>query len=244
MQPSPENRPPDESLQPPITFASATLAGKVARTREGRISVYVADDHPIYREGLVEAVKRRPDLEFVGEASDGRTALDEILMLKPEVAVLDLMMPELTGFEVLNAIQRESLETRVVVLSAASDSEAVFKAVAEGAVAYIPKEADRERVCDAIAAAARGEVVLSPEIHAELASEIRTRGKEEKVTLSPREQEVLRLTAEGLSAPEIGFQLHVSAATVKTHMQNAYEKLGVSDRAAAVAEAMRQGILE
>ncbi len=204
----------------------------------------MADDHPIYREGLVEAVKRRPDLEFIGEASDGRTALEEIQSLKPEVAVLDLMMPELTGFEVLHAIQREALDTRVVVLSAASDSEAVFKAVAEGAVAYIPKEADRERVCDAIAAAARGEVVLSPEIQAGLASEIRTRGKEERVALSPREQEVLKLTAEGLSAPEIGFQLHVSAATVKTHMQRAYEKLGVSDRAAAVAEAMRQGILE
>jgi two-component system nitrate/nitrite response regulator NarL len=233
----------DDRQEPGITFSSATLEG-VARSREGRISVYVADDHPIYREGLVEAIRRRPDLEFVGEASDGRSALEEIRQLEPEVAILDLMMPELDGFEVLNAIQRDAIPTKVVVLSASTESEAVFRAVAEGAVAYVPKEADRERVCDAIAAAARGEVVLSPEIQAELASEIRTRGRDEKPALTPREREVLQLTAEGLSAPEIGFRLHVSAATVKTHMQSAYEKLGVSDRAAAVAAAIRQGILE
>lgn len=206
--------------------------------------MYVADDHPIYREGLVEAIRRRPDLELVGEAADGRTALDEIRKLKPEIAIVDLRMPELSGFEVLRAIQRDAVPTRVLVLSAASDSEAVFKAVAEGAVAYVPKEADRERVCNAIVAAARGEVVLAPEIQAGLADEIRARGREERTPLTPREQEVLALTAEGLSAPEVGYRLHVSASTVKTHMRSIYEKLGVSDRAAAVAEAMRQGLIE
>ena len=216
----------------------------VPRSSSQRVSVYVADDHPIYREGLVGAIKRRPDLELVGEASDGRAALEEIRELRPDVAVLDLMMPELSGFEVLNAIQRENLETHVVVLSASAESEAVFRAVAEGAVAYIPKEADREQVCDAVVAAARGEVVLSPAIQEGLASEIRLRGREERMPLTAREQDVLRLTAEGLSAPEIGFKLHISAATVKTHMQSVYGKLGVSDRAAAVAQAMRQGLLE
>lgn len=209
-----------------------------------RITVYLADDHPIYRAGLVEAVKNRPDLELVGEATDGRTALAEIRELAPAVAVIDLAMPELSGFEVLNAIQRDKLGTQVVVLSASTESENVFKAVAEGAVAYVPKEADREEVCDAIAAASRGSVVLSPEVQAGLASEIRLRGKEERTPLTPRESDVLTLTAEGLSAPEIGFKLHISAATVKTHMQSVYEKLGVSDRAAAVAEGMRQGLLE
>jgi two-component system nitrate/nitrite response regulator NarL len=232
------------TVEPEAELASGTLGHPVPRTRKDRITVYVADDHPIYREGLAGAVRRRPDLELVGEGADGRTALEEISALVPEVAVLDLNMPELSGFEVLNAIQRDGIATNVVVLSAAGDSEAVFRAVAEGAVAYVPKEADRERVCDVIAAAARGEVILSPEIQAELASEIRNRGREQRTPLTPREREVLILTADGLSAPEIGFQLHVSAATVKTHMQSAYEKLGVSDRAAAVAAAMRQGILE
>jgi two-component system nitrate/nitrite response regulator NarL len=229
---------------PEAAPASGTLGADVSRTRKGRISVFIADDHPIYREGLAGAVRLRPDLELVGEAADGAAALAEIRALVPEVAVLDLNMPELSGFEVLNAIQRDGIETNVVVLSAAGDSGAVFRAVAEGAVAYVPKEADRERVCDAIAAAARGEVILAPEIQAELASEIRSRGREERAPLTPREREVLILTADGLSAPEIGFQLHVSAATVKTHMQSAYQKLGVSDRAAAVAAAMRQGLLE
>lgn len=219
-------------------------ARPVARSGQTRVRVYVADDHPIYREGLVGAIKRRPDLDLVGEASDGRSALEEIRELVPDVAVLDLAMPELSGIEVLSAIQRDKVDTRVVVLSASAESETVFRAVAEGAVAYVPKEADREQVCDAIVAASRGETVLSPEIQEGLASEIRMRGREERTPLTPREQEVLKLTAEGLSAPEIGFRLHVSAATVKTHMQNVYGKLGVSDRAAAVAEAMRQGLLE
>lgn len=209
-----------------------------------RITVFVADDHPIYREGLVGALKRRPDLEVVGEASDGREALERIKELRPQVAVLDLAMPGLSGFEVLNAIQRDEIPTRVVVLSASSDSEAVFKAVADGAVAYVPKESSRDEVCEAILAASRGEVVLSPGVQVGLANEIRSRGREQRSNLTPREGEVLKLTAEGLSAPEIGFRLHISAATVKTHMQAAYEKLGVSDRAAAVAEAMRQGLLE
>lgn len=215
-----------------------------AASRQNRIRVYLADDHPIYRQGLADAIKGRPDLELVGEAADGRTALDEIRELIPDVSVIDLAMPELSGFEVLNAIQRDGVATKIVVLSANTESEAVFRAVAEGAVAYIPKEADREEVCDAIAAASRGDVVLSSDIQAGLANEIRLRGKEERTPLTPRESDVLKLTAEGLSAPEIGFQLHISAATVKTHMQSAYEKLGVSDRAAAVAAAMRQGLLE
>lgn len=224
-----------------VEYPQRTVASAKSKSR---IRVYLADDHPIYRQGLVDAIKARPDLELIGEASDGRTALDEIRKLVPDVSVVDLSMPELSGFEVLNAIQRDGIDTKIVVLSANTESEAVFRAVAEGAVAYIPKEADREEVCDAIAAASRGTVILSSEIQAGLASEIRLRGKEERTPLTPREGDVLKLTAEGLSAPEIGFQLHISAATVKTHMQSAYEKLGVSDRAAAVAAAMRQGLLE
>ena len=215
-----------------------------------RVTVFVADDHPIYREGLVEALKRRDDLEIVGEASDGPEALERIRELQPQVAVLDLAMPGMSGFEVLNAIQREGLPTKVVVLSASTDSEAVFKAVAEGAVAYVPKESSRDEVSEAILAASRGEVVLSPDVQGGLVNEIRSRGTATggagggASALSPRESEVLKMTAEGLSAPEIGFRLHISSATVKTHMQAAYEKLGVTDRAAAVAEAMRQGLLE
>lgn len=209
-----------------------------------RISVFVADDHPIYREGLVEAIRARPDLEIAGEADNGRDALDEIRHLKPQVAVLDLSMPELTGFDVLNAIQSEELPTRVVVLSASDESESVFRAVAEGAVAYVPKDSGRDDVCDAIAAASRGEVVLAAGVQSGLADQIRGRGRSGQPPLDLRERDVLRLTSEGLSAPEIGFQLHIAAAAVKELMQSAFEKLGVSDRTAAVAEAKRRGLLE
>jgi two-component system nitrate/nitrite response regulator NarL len=209
-----------------------------------RVRVFVADDHPMYREGLVRAIKERPDLELVGECADGRTALPEIRRLTPDVAVLDVRMPGLTGTEVLNAIARERIATRVVFLSAHVESELVYRAVALGAAAYLSKEADRATIFDAVAAVARGQTVLSPEIQSGLAAQIQLRETESRPVLSPREQEVLRLIAEGGSAPEIARRLHLSPSTVKTHLQSLYEKLGVSDRAAAVAAAMRAGLLE
>lgn len=206
--------------------------------------VLIADDHPLYRDAVVRTVKHRPDLELVGEAADGRAALESIRALAPDVAVLDLRMPELDGLQVLNALQREQRPTRVLVLSAFLESALIFDAVAAGAAAYLSKDADRDRIADTIAAVARGETVLPAEVHAALAEQIRARGRPERPTLSERESEVLRLVAEGLSAPEIGRRLHLSAATVKSHLQSLYDKLGVSERAAAVAEAMRRGLLE
>jgi two-component system, NarL family, nitrate/nitrite response regulator NarL len=204
----------------------------------------VADDHPLYRDGMVRAIKERPDLELVGEAADGRAALDMVAELQPDVAVLDLRMPELDALQVMNAIKRDELPTRVVLVSAFLDGSLVFQAVAAGAAAYLSKDADRNRICDAVAAVARGETVLSPEIQAGIAEEIRARGRTDRPALSEREREILVQIADGRSAPEIAKQLYLSPATVKSHLQNLYEKLGVSDRAAAVAEAMRRGLLE
>jgi two-component system nitrate/nitrite response regulator NarL len=132
----------------------------------------------------------------------------------------------------------------VVFLSAYVDSAVAYRALAEGAVGFLSKEASSEAVCDAITAAARGETVLSPEVQSGIADEIRLRSAPERLSLSARESEVLALIAEGLSAPDIGKRLHLSPATVKGHLQSLYEKLGVSERAAAVAEAMRRGLLE
>lgn len=209
-----------------------------------RVRVFVADDHPVYREGVARAIKARPEFELVGEAEDGRQALERIQVLVPDVAVLDVQMPGLQGSEVLHAIKRDGVSTRVVLLSAHVDSETVYRAVASGAGAYLSKESSRERICDAVAAVARGEVVLSAEVQAGLASEIQIRERDERPALTPREHEILVLTADGHSAPDIGKQLHLSQSTVKTHLKSLYEKLGVSDRAAAVAESMRRGLLE
>jgi two-component system, NarL family, nitrate/nitrite response regulator NarL len=209
-----------------------------------RVSVVVADDHPVYREGIVRAVRERPDLELVGEVADGRGALAAIDELRPDVAVLDMRLSGLDGRQLLNAIEREELPTRVLFVSAYVDSEIVYAAIGGGARGYLSKEATRQQICDAVAAVARGDTVLAPEVHRGLAREIQLRASDDRPVLTGREREILRFTAEGLSGPEIGRRLYLSPATVKTHLQHLYGKLGVSDRAAAVAEAMRRGLLE
>ena len=145
----------------------------------------------------------------------------------------------------LEAVKRDRLGTRVILLSAHVGSEVVYQAVAAGASGYLSKEAEAGQICDAVVAVARGETVLAPQIQAALAGEIQRHADlRERPALSEREREVLVRIADGLSAPEIGAQLHLSPATVKTHLQSLYDKLGVSERAAAVAEAMRRGLLE
>src|SRR4051794_4562630 len=142
-----------------------------------RIRVVLADDHPLYRAGLVAAIKVRPDLHLVGEANHGRMALDLIKDELPDVAVLDVVMPELTGPQVLNALRRDGLDTEVLFLSASVDSQMALEAVQGGARGYLSKRADRAEICDAIVAVARGEAVLSHEVQGSLVDAIsRTNG--------------------------------------------------------------------
>ena len=213
--------------------------------RPQRVTVFVADDHPVYREGIVRAVKERPDLELVGEAADGRAALEQIKGLTPDVAVLDIRMPGLEGTQVLSAIHRDGIATEVLFISAFMEPELAYKTVAEGAKGYLSKESSRQEICDAIVTVARGGTALAAEVQAGLAQEIQQRERSDgRPELTPRESEVLHMIADGLSAPEIARRIHLSPTTVKTHLHTLYEKLGVSDRAAAVAEGMRRGLLE
>jgi len=210
-----------------------------------RVSVVVADDHPLFREGIERAVRERPDLQLVGAAADGREALAQIRELTPQVAVLDVRLPDLDGLQVLNAVVRDGLPTRVLFLSASGDPEVVYRAVQGGAAGYFRKEADRDAILNGIAAVASGCTAIEPELQAGVFDQIRLRGtSEERPILTAREREVLALMADGLSGPQIAQRLIVAPPTVKTHQARLYEKLGVSDRAAAVAEAMRRGLLE
>ena len=209
------------------------------------IRVAVADDQPLVRAGFGALVNHHPDLELVGEAADGREALDRIKELTPDVAVLDIRMPELEGTQVLSALRRDGVATEVLFLSAFMESELAYKTVAEGAKGYLSKESSRQEICDAIITVARGGTALAAEVQAGLAQEIQDRERSDgRPNLTPRETEVLSMIAEGMSAPEIAKRIHLSPTTVKTHLHTLYEKLGVSDRAAAVAEAMRRGLLE
>ncbi len=209
-----------------------------------RIRVILADDHPLFRDGLARRIAERPELELIGEASDGADALVAIRELRPDVAVLDIKMPRVDGIRVAEVVGRDQPETKVVMLSAYLESVLVFKALAVGARAFLSKDADRREVCEAIIAVARGEVVLPLGLHPGLVGEIRARGAMDVPSLTVREREVLALVAAGDSAPQIARRLHLSTGTVKTHLQHLYEKLGVNDRAAAVAEAMRRGLLQ
>jgi two-component system, NarL family, nitrate/nitrite response regulator NarL len=209
-----------------------------------RVTVLAADSHPLYRDAISRAIKERPDLELVAQAEDGREALRAIAAMKPDVAVIERSLSKLNGEQILNAVGRDRLGTRVILIGARPPSGHVYEAIADGVAGYLTTDTDARELCEAIAAVARGETVLAPALHTGLAGEIRLRQVPDRPVLSERENETLKLVAEGLSAPDIGRRLHLSTGTVKTHLEHLYEKLGVSERAAAVAQAMRRGLLE
>ena len=209
-----------------------------------RVTVVVADDHPLYRDGVVRALSASGQVDIVGEAADGRSALAQIQEHRPDVALIDYKLPDLDGVAVANAVVRDELPTRVLLVSAFTDSGVVYHALETGAAGFVSKEARREQIVDAVLACARGENVVPPDIASGLVSEIRLRKQDDRPALTQREQEILKLIAAGKSLPEIAKDLYLGLTTVKTHVQHLYEKLGVSDRAAAVASAMRRGLNE
>ncbi len=215
-----------------------------AMSEPRKVRVVVADDHPLYREGVVRALTSSGQVEVVGEADDGQAALAEIRAQKPDVAVLDYKLPSLDGVAITHALVRDHVPTRVLLLTGHTDSALVYKALQTGVAGYLPKEARREEIRDAVLACARGENVLPESVTSGLVNEIRMRAKNDTPVLTDREREVLEFIAAGKSVPEIARELFLGATTVKTHVQHLYDKLGVSDRAAAVAEAMRRGMLE
>lgn len=207
-------------------------------------TVVVADDHPLYRAGLVDAIGERPDVALVAECAGGREAVEQILALRPDVALLDMRMRDLDGMAVLEEITRASSRTRVVFLSAYEEGEVVHGALSAGAAGYLSKETDRTEICDAVVTAGDGELVVSPNLPGVLVEYMHRRAETAKPRLGDREREVMRLTAEGLSAPEIAEALGIGATTVKTHLQRIYRKLDVTDRAAMVAKGLRLGLLQ
>lgn len=209
-----------------------------------KVRVVVGDDHPLFRDGVVRALTSSGFIDVVAEADDGRAALEAIRTHEPQVALLDYRMPGLDGAEVAAAVKRDELPTRVLLVSAHDESAIVYRALQEGAAGFLPKESTRSELVNAVLDCAKGRDVVAPSLAAGLAGEIRKRAEPEGPVLSPREREVLQMIASGSSIPAMAKQLFLAPSTVKTHVQRLYDKLGVSDRGAAVAEAMRRKLLD
>ena len=203
----------------------------------------VADDHPLYLDGIVSAVERADDLELVAACDDGRRALDAIIGEEPDVAAIDHGLPTLDATGIVEALTEAGSPTRVLVFSARLDGRGVYDAIQAGAAGYVSKSWSRSRICAAIRTVAQGRSIFAEELHDGMGAEIRRRGALAQERLTDRERQILTRMAEGMSAPQIATELYLSTATVKSHQHNLYEKLGVSDRAAAVAEAMRRGLI-
>ena len=212
--------------------------------KDARVRVVVADDHPFFRDGVTRGLNQDGRVEVVAEAENGREAIEAIRREQPDVALVDYQMPEVDGVGVVRAVIRDELATRVLVLSAHTDSALVFEALQEGAAGFLPKDARRSEIVEAVVKVARGETVVPAELAGALVGEIRLRAQPSAPVLSERERQVLQAFARGQSVPQVAAELMIGVSTVKTHTQRLYEKLGVSDRAAAVAEAMRRGLLE
>jgi DNA-binding NarL/FixJ family response regulator len=204
------------------------------------IRLLIADDHPVVRDGLRGMVAAEQDLEVVGEAATGGEALALVPRVRPDVALVDLRMPELDGVATIRALRERHPDVRVLVLTTFDSDRDVVSAIEAGATGYLLKDAPRAELFRAIRAAARGEAVLAPAAATRLVGQLR---QPATPPLTARELQVLRLIAKGATNREVATRLHVSEAMVKTHLVHAFGKLGVSDRTAAVAVALERGLL-
>jgi DNA-binding NarL/FixJ family response regulator len=206
----------------------------------GPIRLLIADDHPVVRDGLRAMLATQPDMELVGEAATGTEAVTQARAMRPDVVLMDLQMPGLDGPGAIATLREQAPEVRVLVLTTYGTDADITRAVDAGATGYLLKDAPREQLFSAIRSAARGESVLSPSVATRVLGRMRAPAEE---ALSPRELEILQAVARGLSNKDIGRQLYVSEATVKTHLLRVFSKLGVDDRTAAVTVALGRGII-
>ena len=206
----------------------------------GSIKVLIADDHPVVRAGLEGMLAKQPDFEIIGEAENGSEAVKLVERLSPDVVLMDLRMPGMDGVAATERISANHSETRVLVLTTYDSDADILRAVEAGATGFLLKDSPREELHEAVRAAASGRTLLAPAVAQRLMGHLR---KPARQALSIREVEVLELVRSGLSNKEIARSLHLSVATVKTHLIHIYGKLGVDDRTSAVNVALEKGIL-
>src|SRR6266581_3900139 len=206
-----------------------------------RIRILIADDHEVVRQGLRVGLGVDPELEVVGEAADGAEAVRLAQRLHPDVVLMDLLMPELDGIAATEVIRRELPDTEVVALTSVLEDASVVGAVRAGAIGYLLKDTQAEALCQAIKAAAAGQVQLTPKAAARLMQAVST--LESREALTERESDVLRLLAQGQSNKQIAHSLHNTEQTIKTHVSKILSKLGVQSRTQATLYAIRVGLV-
>ncbi|MFC0545631.1 response regulator [Kutzneria chonburiensis] len=204
------------------------------------IRLLIVDDHPVVRNGLHGMFAGDPEFDVVGEAADGAEAVAYAQALDPDVVLMDLRMPGMDGVAAIRKLATLAIRAKVLVLTTYDTDSDVLPAIEAGATGYLLKDTPRAELLRAVRAAARGEAVLSPTVATKLLGQVRAPAKDD---LSKRELEVLALIAKGATNREAAAKLFISEATVKTHLLHLYAKLGVSDRAAAVATAFERGLL-
>jgi DNA-binding NarL/FixJ family response regulator len=208
------------------------------------ISVFIADDHTIIREGLAQLLARHTDLSVVGMGAEGRESLQRIMALRPNVAVLDIAMPGLNGLEIADQLAAAAAPVAVVILSMHSSPEFVFRALDVGAKGYLQKESAASEIADAIRAVHAGRRYLGSKIAGLVADQLsRPAGDNRLELLSRREREILQLVAEGRSSAWIGAALHLSSKTIDTYRSRLMRKLGLGDIPALVKFAIQQGLI-
>ncbi|MCB0034050.1 MAG: response regulator transcription factor [Anaerolineales bacterium] len=205
-----------------------------------KIRVLIVDDHPVVRAGMEGILAAQEDFEVVGEAADGREAIQLNQQLKPDVILMDLRMPEVDGVTAIKEINAQANPPHILVLTTYDSDADIVRAIEAGATGYLLKDTPRQELFRAIRSVSKGESVLAPAVASRLMGRMRAPAEE---NLSTREIEVLELVYKGHSNKAVAKELHISTATVKTHLIHIYDKLGVSDRTAAVTAALEKGIL-
>ncbi|NLF78017.1 MAG: response regulator transcription factor [Chloroflexi bacterium] len=206
------------------------------------IRVLIADDHSVVRQGLRMFLALDPDIDIVGEACDGVQALELAHELRPDVVLMDLLMPEMDGIQATARVRAELPDTEVIALTSVLEDSSVVNAIRAGAIGYLLKDTEADVLVKAIKAAAEGQVQLSPQAAARLMREVRAPNSPEELT--EREVDVLRLLAQGRSNKEIALLLSIGEKTVKTHVSNILSKLNVASRTQAALYAVRIGLVE
>ena len=215
-----------------------------------RIRVLLADDHHLFREGVTNLLNAQPDLEVVGEASDGLEVLVMARKLRPDLILMDIGMPGCDGVEATERIMQELPKTTIVILTVRDEDEHLFRAIQSGAQGYLLKNIRSQELVSMIRGAVKGEAAITPALGARMLEEFRRLSQDprreptdESATLTQREKEVLSLVAQGASDQEIAQQLVISVHTVKSHMRNILAKLQMSHRHEAAQYALRQGLI-